>query len=183
MYNLKHKLLYLEKITSKHIDQGWLEWVNDNGNVQVLNRPPYRYNKKQLLKYLKDLKKIGDLMFAVRLKSNNDYIGNIRLSDIDYENKFCGYGRLLGNKKYRGRDYGQLMLYKICEVAFNKLKLNKIFSPCYTDNHRSLASNLEFGMRISGYFKGHFRKKNKFKDVYYLEITKQEFRKIKPRFI
>ena len=87
MYNLKHKLLYLEKISSKHIDQGWLEWVNDNGNVQVLNRPPYRYNKKQLLKYLKDLKKRGDLMFAVRLKSNDDYIGNIRLSDVDHEIK------------------------------------------------------------------------------------------------
>ena len=75
------------------------------------------------------------------------------------------------------------MLYKICEVAFEKLKLNKIFSPCYADNHRSLASNLEFGMSISGYFKEHFRKKSKFKDKYYLKITKQEFRKIKSRFI
>jgi hypothetical protein len=42
---------------------------------------------------------------------------------------------------------------------------------------------LEFGIKISGYFKEHFIKKNKFKDVYYLEITKQEFRKIKSRFI
>ena len=183
MSKLKHNIIYLEKISLKHIDLGWLEWVNNSGNIKVLNRPPYRYNKKQLLKYLKDLKKSGDKMFAVRLKSNDDYIGNIRINHIDYHNKNCGYGRLLGNKKYRGKDYGQLMLYKICEVAFEKLKLNKIFSPCYTDNHRSLASNLEFGMRISGYFKEHFRKKNKFKDVYYLEITKQEFNKIKSRFI
>ena len=29
----------------------------------------YKYTKKQLLKYLKDLKKSGDLMFAVKLKS------------------------------------------------------------------------------------------------------------------
>ena len=43
--------------------------------------------------------------------------------------------------------------------------MNKIFSPCYADNHRSLASNLEFGMRISGYFKNHVRKYNKYKDL------------------
>ena len=58
------------------------------------------------------------------------------------------------------------MLYKICEYAFDKLKMNKIFSPCYADNLKSLYSNLQFGMRISGYFKNHFKKNNKFQDVY-----------------
>ncbi len=182
MTKLKHNIIYLEKISLKHIDLGWLEWVNNSSNIKVLNRPPYRYNKKQLLKYLKDLKKSGDKMFAVRLKSNNEYIGNIRINHIDYHNKNCGYGRLLGNKKYIGKNYGQLMLYKICDYAFSKLKMNKIFTPIYSDNFRSLVSNLEFGMRISGLFKNHFKKDKEFKDVYYLELTKDEFRKIKKKY-
>jgi RimJ/RimL family protein N-acetyltransferase len=37
-------------------------------------------------------------------------------------------------------------------------------------------------MRVSGYFKEHFKKKNKFKDVYYFELTKKEFKKIKNKF-
>jgi len=182
MSKLKHNLVYLEKISSKHINEGWLEWASNNSNARVLNERPYKYNKKQLLKYLKDLKKKNDLMFAVRLKKNKTYIGNIRISDIDHYNKRCGYGRLLGNIDYRSKGYGLLFLYKICEVAFGKLKMNKIFSPCYADNHRSLASNLEFGMRISGYFKNHVRKYDKYKDVYYLELTKEEFKKIKIKY-
>ena len=121
-------------------------------------------------------------MFAVRVKKNNDYIGNIRISDIDNYNKRCGYGRLLGNVKYRGKGYGLIFLYKICEIAFEKLKMNKIYSPCYSDNYRSLSNNLKFGMQISGYFKQHFRKNDQFKDVYYLELTKEEFKKIKHKF-
>ncbi len=182
MSKLKHKTLYLEKISLKHIDEGWLDWVNRSSNVRALNRPPYRYNKKQLIKYLGEIKKKGDMMFAVRLKKNKEYIGNIRLNDIDYQNRSCTYGRLLGNTKYRGKGFGTLFLYKICQVAFEKLKLNKIFTPVYSDNYKSLASNLAFGMRLGGYFRSHFRKKNKYKDVYYVELTNEEFKKIKNKF-
>ena len=159
MSKLKHKTLYLEKISLKHIDEGWLDWVNRSSNVRALNRPPYRYNKKQLIKYLGEIKKKGDMMFAVRLKKNKEYIGNIRLNDIDYQNRSCTYGRLLGNTKYRGKGFGTLFLYKICQVAFEKLKL-----------------------RLGGYFRSHFRKKNKYKDVYYVELTNEEFKKIKNKF-
>jgi len=121
-------------------------------------------------------------MFAVRIKKNNTYVGNLRISDIDNYNKNCVYGRLLGNTKYRGKGFGLLFLYKICEIAFEKLKMNKIFTHVYADNYRAVANNLKFGMRIGGYFKSHFRKKNRFKDVYFIELTKEEFKKIKKNF-
>ena len=76
------------------------------------------------INYLKNIKLAGDHMFAVRIKKTNEYIGNIRINHIDYHNKNCGYGRLLGNQSQRGKNYGQLMLYKICDYAFKKLKMN-----------------------------------------------------------
>ena len=45
------KILYLEKISYKHINLGWLDWVNAYENVRVLNEPPYRYSKSQLEDY------------------------------------------------------------------------------------------------------------------------------------
>ena len=182
MKNLTTKSIILEKINSKHIEQGWLKWVNEEKNTKKLNNQINTFTKKNLLKYLKDLKKNNDLMFAVIDKKTNQYIGNIKLNHIDYFHKTCGYGRLLGSKKHKGKKYGILMLYKICEYAFEKLKMNKIFTPVFSDNYNSLKSNLEFGMRVSGYFKEHFKKKNKFKDVYYFELTKKEFKKIKNKF-
>ena len=182
MYKSNPKSLILEKITSKHIGEGWLDWVNNINNSNNLNSSPNKYTKKHLLRYLKELKKNNDHMFAVKIKENMEYIGNIKINHIDYFHKTCGYGRLLGNKKYKGKKYGLLMLYKICEYAFENLKMNKIFTPVFTNNYSSLSSNLEFGMRISGYFKNHFKKNNKFRDVYYFELTKDEFKSIKIKF-
>ncbi len=45
---------------------------------------------------MKDLKKKNDLMFAVRLKKNKTYIGNIRISDIDHYNKKPNIHRITG---------------------------------------------------------------------------------------
>ena len=93
MQNLKAKSLIIEKITSKHINEGWLTWVNDHQNVKVFNSPISKYNRKQLLKYIRNLKANKDLMFAVRIKESNEYIGNIKINNIDQLNKVCGYGR------------------------------------------------------------------------------------------
>lgn len=182
MKYLSRKLIILEKIKSKHIEEGWLDWLNEEQNIKQLNNPVKKYTKKKLIKYLKDLKKNKDLMFAVRLKETNEYIGNIKINHIDHIHKTCGYGRLLGSKNHKGKKYGLLMLYKICEYAFEKLKMNKIFTPVFCDNYNSLSSNIEFGMKVSGHFKQHFKKKNEFKDVYYFELTKEEFKKIKDKF-
>jgi RimJ/RimL family protein N-acetyltransferase len=179
---IKPKDLYLEKISYKHIDLGWFDWVNNLKNTKVLNKPPYRYTKNQLKEYIKKVNLKRDLMFAVRKKKTGEYIGNIKIHDIDFFHKHCGYGRLIGSQNNKGKGYGQLMLYKICEYAFGKLKMNKIFTPVYSDNFGSLSSNLQFGMRISGHFKNHFKKNNKFKDVYYFEITNEEFKIIKKKY-
>jgi RimJ/RimL family protein N-acetyltransferase len=182
MKKLSAKLITLEKINSKHIEEGWLDWLNQKQNLKLLNNPTKKYTKKKLLKYLVDLKKNKDIMFAVRIKATNKYVGNIKINHIDHIHKSCGYGRLLGSKTHKGKKYGLLMLYKICEYAFENLKMNKIFTPVFSDNYNSLRSNIEFGMRVSGYFKDHFKKQNKFKDVYYFELTKKEFKKIKNKY-
>ena len=47
MSKLNHKDLLLEKISSKHIDEGWLDWLNSASNKrETLNRPPHKYNRK-----------------------------------------------------------------------------------------------------------------------------------------
>ena len=182
MSKLNSKSLYIEKISTKHIDQGWLNWINDADNLKVLVTVINKYSRKDLLKYIKKVQKKKDQMFAVKIRENNEYIGNIKINDIDYYNKRCSYGLLLGNKKYKRKGYGLIMFYKICEYAFEKLKMNKIFSVVFTDNYESLSSHLKFGMRISGHFKNHFKMNNQFKDVYFFELTKDNFKKIKKKF-
>ena len=53
MSKLKSNSLIIEKINSKHINQGWLQWVNDNSINKNLNSKQGGYTKKQLLAYIK----------------------------------------------------------------------------------------------------------------------------------
>ena len=182
MIKPKPSSLLIEKIKLKHINEGWLDWVNDIENTKTLNSKQSKYTKKQLINYLKKVKQNKEIMLAVSIKKNSEYIGNIKLNYIDHVHKNCGYGLMIGNKKYRGQFYGVLMLYKICEYAFEKLKMNKVFTPVFTDNYGSILTHLRFGLRISGHFKNHFRKNHKFKDVFYFELTKDEFKKIKFKY-
>ena len=83
MLKLKHKTLIIEKIAPRHINLGWLKWVNDEDNIKTLNSKKSKYTKRELLKYLKNVKKRKEIMFAVRIKDNNEYIGNIKINNID----------------------------------------------------------------------------------------------------
>ena len=52
MSKLNSKSLYIEKISTKHIDQGWLNWINDADNLKVLVTVINKYSRKDLLKYI-----------------------------------------------------------------------------------------------------------------------------------
>lgn len=175
-FKKKIEKVKLEKIQTKHINMGWYDWVNRSDIVNVLNEPPYRYTKKQLKKYIKNSNNKNTKMFAVIDKKKNKYFGNIRLTNISKNNCFCNYGRLIGVKDYKKKGYGAIMLYKICEYAFNILKLNKVFTYVYTDNKDSISSNKKFGMRKEGVLKNHFFKNGKFKDVIIFSFFSKDFK-------
>jgi hypothetical protein len=46
MKKLSAKLITLEKINSKHIEEGWLDWLNQKQNLKLLNNPTKKYTKK-----------------------------------------------------------------------------------------------------------------------------------------
>lgn len=171
----------IEKIKQKHINLGWYNWVNKSEIVNVLNQPPYRYTKNQLKTYLKNSNNKNTKMFAVIDKNLNKYFGNIRLTNINKDNSFCNYGRLIGENSYKKKGYGLVMLYKICEYAFKTLKINKVSTYVYTDNKNSINSNKAFGMKKEGLLKSHFYKNGKFKDVIIFSFFSKDFFKLEKK--
>ena len=84
-------------------------------------------------------------MFAVCLLSNDQYIGNARLSSIDWENKRAAYGRLIGVTNLHGKGIGTEVLALLAYYAFNILKLNRIQTGVLSNNIASLKSNDKVG--------------------------------------
>lgn len=178
---ISHSIV-LEPISKKHIDKGWLKWIKNKSINKKLNSNTKGFNKKKLSDYVNNLKKDNSKMFACYDKHKKVYFGNIKLNNIDLIHKTCSYGRMIGEKEFKNRGYGKLMLFKICELAFEKIKLNKVFTYVFLDNKESIYSNKSFGMKIEGILKDHFIKDGKYKDVYIFSMLKKDFYKVKKKY-
>lgn len=179
----KNLSVYTKPVTIKHIDQGWLEWSNSSDNIKIFNKPPYKYNRKQLENYLKNSRDNKEVFHAIHCSSSKEYIGNIKLMNIDKFHKSAQLGLLLGNIKFKGKGYGKIMLYEICKLGFLKLNLNRIYTDVYTDNYIAFNSYLKFGFTLVGLKKQAYYKDKKFKDAYHMEILSSKFKMIKKNYL
>ena len=71
-------------------------------------------------------------MFAICVKEDDTYIGNARISSIDYNHSKCSYGRFIGNVKYRGTGFGSEVLKLILFHCFLRLNLNRVSTVVFT---------------------------------------------------
>jgi len=173
---IKGKKIYLRPIKENDINNGWLKWIND---------PELRYNlfgvfpvsEKDLKNYFSTQKLPHSVMFAICENKSKKYIGNIRLSKIDYINKRCTYGRLIGDKNFRGKGVGTEALVLALKYGFENLGLNKIYTLVTAENLSSIKSNLKAGLKKEGLHKKSIYKKGKFVDEVFFSILANDFYK------
>ncbi len=166
--------VYLRQIKKKDINNGWLDWINDSAALDNLFAT-YPINEKDLINYFKLQKLPHSIMFAICLKENNKYIGNARLGNIDWVNKCSTYGRLIGDKKYKGKGLGSEALILLLRYGFQTLGLNRIASSALATNKISIKSNLKIGMVKEGILKEASFKNGKFVDRIQLSMIAKNF--------
>ena len=108
------KRIYFRPIEIEDIDKGWHDWVNDYNTVEFLSGK-FPVTKDDLKKYFYENQLPKSAMFAVCEKNTNTYFGNAKLGSIDWTNKSCIYGRLIGLKSFRGKGYGSEVLKLLLE--------------------------------------------------------------------
>ena len=146
---LKNKKVSLKLIDKTYINKGYYNWINQKQNNQFLHNK-IKYSKKDLEIYIDSSQPPSCYFFAIHDRITNQYVGNIRLSSIDYKHKTATYGRMIGYKKASGKGYGSSALKLVSNFAFNDLNLNKIHTGVVEKNLASIKSNLNAGARIQG---------------------------------
>src|SRR3990167_3508853 len=126
MINSSHliadKDLYIRFIQTSDIHRGWLNWINDPEVVKFLHtKPPV--SEKDLIQFYHQNQLPNAALFAVCLLENDDYIGNVKIYNFNWDQKTAIFGRLLGNKKYHRMGYGKQMTRLILKFGFNCLNL------------------------------------------------------------
>ena len=168
--------IYFRPLELSDIDNGWQAWINDKNTNEHLNGV-YPVNKDELIEYYKNASPPNTVMFAICDKTDNQYIGNARLGSIDWLNRRCTYGRMIGIDKYRGKGYGTEALILLIKYGFLTLGMNRIYSGAIISNEASLKSNEKVGFVKEGVERQSLWKNGKFVDVIALAMTRDDYDK------
>ena len=176
------ELVYLRSLEVGDIDEGWLDWVNNPDTSSELTSigENKKLTKKDLESYLENSQMPKAKMFAICLKADDTYIGNARISSIDYNHSKCSFGRFIGNVGYRGKGLGSEVLRLIQYHCFLRLNLNRVSTVVFTDNIPSIKSNEKAGMVEEGVLRQSIYHKGEFRDVISFAMTRKDFDHIYP---
>lgn len=178
---MKHAMLigekvYLRPLELEDIDRGWLEWITDpriSGNLNIGGR--YPTTREDLEQYYHKSKPPNAVMFAICDKEDDHYIGNARLSGIDWQHRKCAYGRLIGDLDYHGKGFGTDALILILRYAFINLGMNRVYTVVFADNEASIQSNEKVGMKCEGVERQSIFKNGRYRDIIMFAMLREEF--------
>ena len=138
----EYKKLLFTQVTSDHIDQGWLEWLQNPDVVSQLAFDQEQVSAASLEKYLQNRK--SDIFLAGHLKSDGTYIGNLRIYQI--KPGIHTFGRLIG-PQYQGEGYGVIFSEFAQDLIFNHLDGELLLVGNKVTNRASRQSKIRRGFR------------------------------------
>lgn len=176
-YFIKGNNVYLRPFKLKDISKKYLNWLNNpeiNYGIEA-RFPVSELEAKNFFKETQGLK--NKILFAICDNKSNKHIGNCLISNIDWINRRCRYGRLIGEKNRRKKGIGTEVTKLIQEVVFNKLNLNTMFTGSNETNIASIKSNLNAGMKKEGVSREAIYINGKYYNQINFAITKKDFLK------
>ncbi len=169
--------VYLRPLERSDINNGWHNWINDEA-VTVNLVSPFPQNLESMNRYYDSNQNGNNVMFAVCDKENDLYIGNARLSSINWVNRTAEYGRLLGHEQYRGKGYGTDTLIQLFRYGFHTLGLNRLWTTVWASNEASLRSNDKVGLVREGIMRQSVFKNGTFQDTTIFSMLREDFDRI-----
>ena len=175
---LKGNLIYLRALEKKDINEKYLSWINNIEENHFIESARFPHSKKSLDEfYKKNFVSKNSIMFAVCNKKGI-HIGNCSVSQIDWVNRKCVYGRLIGDKKNSPKGAGTETLKLLQKYIFEQLNLNLMWTGVSTKNVKSIKSNINCGMKRVGKFPEGFFINNKYDDVIIFAMTRKEYKRL-----
>ncbi|MFA5777992.1 MAG: GNAT family protein [Candidatus Paceibacterota bacterium] len=171
----------------------WKDVVEGIGDFDVCKNMvsvPYPYHRKDAENFIKfqikqpEEKKPKNYNFFLELKSEKKVIGCLSVVKIDY---FSGVGETGSwvNKKYWRKGYMTEAKITVNDFAFNKLNLRRLYSPVFTDNAASNATQQKMGYKLEGKMRKCVRSKatEKIHDENIYGLLKEDWKKIRPKLL
>jgi RimJ/RimL family protein N-acetyltransferase len=173
---LKGENIYMQPMDASYIDGHYLEWVNDDEIINNMSTLFFPTTEEGLLNYIKVNTNRNDrAFFAIRWRENNEFIGTAKLGPINWVHRSAHYGRLIGNKNYRGKGVGTDVAKLILSYGFRCLNLHWIGAGSVSENKAAIRSNEKAGLRIVATIPKKMWFKGRYVDHVFMGITAEEY--------
>jgi len=153
------------------------QWRNsEKVSLYMLNN--HYITKEEHQRWIEKLKKSEDVKVWV-IHVNNFPIGTVYLENIDYENRNTNWGFYIGEISYRGKGVGSIVLYRLMEYVFDKMKFYKMYTSVLDNNQGALNLYKKFGFREEGKLRKHVLREGEYIDVFLVGILEKEWEGVK----
>lgn len=154
------------------------EWVNDyeitNNLHDVFLFPNTVHDTESFLKTMIE-GKTSSKGFIISDKTDQSYIGQIDLHQIDYRNSHATLGIVIGKKNYLGKGYGQEAIELLQQFVFHTLNLHRLELDVYEYNERAYKCYLKCGFVEEGRLRQKLFRDGRYWDVIKMSILKAEY--------
>lgn len=145
--------------------------MNDPEVVQFTEQKYKKHTKKNIGLFLKKTN-LDNFSEIYGIFYEKILIGTIKIGKINNLHKTAEISYIIGNKKFWNKGIATIVIKKICDYIFKKLKLKKIIAGTYSVAKSSQKILIKNNFRLEGVLKKQIFFKNKRIDLHFYGRTK-----------
>ncbi len=153
---------------------------NDNTLFQYTTGNKYFISQEYDKKWIEDkiFNNRDQLYVMICAKKDNQRIGYIGVTDIDYINRKALLNSIIIHKDHSKKGYGMQVNVLMLRHLFLELNMNMLYSYVRTDHPSSVKILSKLGFCIDGTIRSFVYKQNKYHDVYILSLLKEDYARL-----
>jgi len=151
-----------------------LEWMKDRDISSQFKTDFSKYNYIDVQNFIIESGKFTLSRHYAIVNDSDEYLGTISLKNIDTLNMKAEYAIVL-RKFAQGTNVAYEATETILNIAFNDLKLHKVYLNVLTQNIRANRFYLKFGFKLEGTFVDDINIENEFYSLNWYSILKESY--------
>lgn len=170
-------MIKLRKLEIKDADF-MLEWMNYEETKTIFLNDFSLLSKEDVLDFIKGSIDDKNINLAIVDDIDDEYLGTISLKNIDKINNNAEYA-ISTRHKSRRNNINYEASKKILSIAFDDLKLEKIYLNVISENKRAIKFYQKLGFTYEGTFKKHVKINHILSDLEWYSILLEDYKVLK----
>lgn len=173
--NDKKKVFHKLKLRELELKDsiGMLEWMSDSSINELMHFKKNGISKEQIEKFILSAQDVEKNLHLAIVDSNDEYLGTVSLKNIDHINQNAEFAIAIRTCAM-GKGISKFAVSEILKIAFEQLKLHKVYFYVRSDNLRAIKFYEKSKFYREGIFKEHDFDGEKYHDLIWYRILDSE---------